>query len=382
MQFTNHSLVASVRPFFLFDSTSASTWQRRIWHSTLGVLLSSVTFCTSPVLSQEPTADTPEVVATNGEAGNGRYEKRDDADKQKDAPTAENTNGSVKNAKTQANVPDAFNQLQTPQPNVQGDKRAGKLHEGSIRNLMRSLGCDSRDVQDMIIAHIAADMNESEEMRTTQLRLLQAMRTKGLPDAQLSVLLDDCRDAFEADKTRRTVAQTQLKGKIGYALTPRIESLLLLLGLEGDVVITLPNPTLLTQLQRERQQLLKAIDGLKIEVNSLRKERDDARIERDACQRVAFAPVLPGNSAPLPGNAIPPAALGGTYLGSAYSNNGINPNGTYVTSSASRPAKSAQPSVESENERLKKENDTLKHELEGLRRAIEENDAQKNDDNK
>ncbi len=63
--------------------------------------------------------------------------------------------------------------------------------------------------------------------------------------------------------------------------------MILLLGLEGDVIITLPTPTLLAQMQRERQQLLKMVDGLKIESDSLRRERDDIKAERDACQKVS-----------------------------------------------------------------------------------------------
>ncbi len=69
---------------------------------------------------------------------------------------------------------------------------------------MRSLGISARDVQDIVISHINSESQAREPMRAASGRLLQAARTPGVTDAQLSVLLNDCRVSFDTDKTRRT----------------------------------------------------------------------------------------------------------------------------------------------------------------------------------
>jgi cell division protein FtsB len=150
----------------------------------------------------------------------------------------------------------------------------------------------------MVITHIASEMQFREPMRNASSRLFQAMSRPGVTDAQLGVLLNDCRVAYETDKLRRLDTLDVLKAKIGPFLTPRTESMLFLLGLEGDVIITLPTPALLAQSHREQQRLSRVVEGLKLEADSLRRERDDLKAEFQAYQvanQVANAAKAPIN---------------------------------------------------------------------------------------
>ena len=245
---------------------------------------------------------------------------------------------------------------------------AQKPQEKNLRNLIRGLGVHSRDVQDMVIAHITTEMQFREPMRNASSRLFQAMNKPGFTDTQLSVLLNDCRVAYETDKVRRSETLDALKFKIGPDLTPRIESMLFLLGLEGDVVITLPTPTLLTQMQREQQRLLKVVDGLKLEADSLRRERDDAKAEFQAYQVTIQA----GNA----GNAKAPVNV----VASAQ----INPHGLYAApdrdeKNAAQEQKELSRLAE-ENAELKKNLKRLQREKNGLSRALkrrEDRDAKR-----
>ncbi len=242
-----------------------------------------------------------------------------------------------------------------PSPLPQQAERQNRLQETNIRNLMRSFGVNARDMQDLVISHISNETQAREPMRAASGRLLQAMRTPGVTEAQLGVLLNDCRVSFDTDRMRRADALESLKDKIGLALTPRIESMILLLGLEGDVIITLPSPTMLSQMQRERQQLLRMVDGLKLEADSLRRERDDIKAERDAFAR----PNVPNPAIHSTANAQ------------------INPNGLY-----NAPEPTAVPvlseelkevaRLREENARMKKENQRLQRENTTLRHAAKE----------
>lgn len=258
----------------------------------------------------------------------------------------------------------------TPQPTPQQTERQNRMQETNIRNLIRSLGVNVREMQDMVISHIANETQAREPMRAASGRLLQAMRTPGVTEAQLSVLLNDCRVSFDTDKVRRAEALDALKTKIGPNLTPRIESMMLLLGLEGDVIITLPSPTMLSQMQRERQQLLKMVEGLKIEADSLRRERDDIKTEYSTYQK---------SNAP--------------YQGVKQTANAqINPNGLYNLPAVSGASgATVTPLTEEQKElallrdeiaALKKENKSLQKENTNLRRAEKDERGEGNKDRK
>jgi hypothetical protein len=225
--------------------------------------------------------------------------------------------------------------------------------EKNIRNLIRSLGVQSRDVQDMVITHIASEMQFREPMRNASTRLFQAMSRPGVTDAQLGVLLNDCRVAYETDKLRRLDTLDVLKAKIGPFLTPRTESMLFLLGLEGDVVITLPTPALLAQSQREQQRLSRVVEGLKLEADSLRRERDDLKAEFQAFQVTVQA-----------------GSAGNATKASVVASAQINPHGS-VHGFYALPSKRSEENLTAEQKeiiRLSEENADLQKDVKRLRR--------------
>lgn len=254
------------------------------------------------------------------------------------------------------------NLLETQRPGISGGPAQQPLpqslqqpQEKNIRNLIRSLGVHSRDVQDTVITHIANEMQFREPMRNASSRLFQAMNKPGMTDAQLGVLLNDCRVAYETDKVRRLDTLEELKAKIGPLLTPRTESMLFLLGLEGDVVITLPTPALLTQSQREQQRLLRVVEGLKLEADSLRRERDDLKAEFQAYQKAIQA----GN-----------AGIGGNAKASVLASAQINPNSPPQGFYAPPLNRNEQNLTDEQKEmaRLAEENTALKKDIKRLER--------------
>ncbi|HEY0074218.1 MAG TPA: hypothetical protein VGB77_08960 [Abditibacteriaceae bacterium] len=253
----------------------------------------------------------------------------------------------------------ANNSLETQRFDVSGAQAQQPLQqslqppqEKNIRNLIRSLGVQSRDVQDMVITHIVSEMQFREPMRNASSRLFQAMSRPGVTDAQLGVLLNDCRVAYETDKLRRLDTLDVLKAKIGPFLTPRTESMLFLLGLEGDVIITLPTPALLAQSQREQQRLSRVVEGLKLEADSLRRERDDLKAEFQAYQVANQV----ANAAKAPVNVVASAQ--------------INPHGSTRGFYAPPSKRSEENLTDDQKEiiRLTKENADLQKDVKRLRR--------------
>lgn len=147
---------------------------------------------------------------------------------------------------------------------------------------MNSLGVDQTGVQSAIISHIEADVRARQTLRDATVKLFNAVKSPNVTDAQISAIVNEARGITEYDKTRRAQAQDALKTKIAYDLTPRVEAMLMLMGMQGDSVLLPGNSGALAQVERERNGLRKDVDGLKIEVDSLRNERDEARAQRDA----------------------------------------------------------------------------------------------------
>jgi hypothetical protein len=333
------------------------------WPSVLAVIFGAVTIvsCSAPSHAQA-SAPAPSY-AQAGETDDGEAIIPDVGQNYNSLPP--------NNYATPQPAPQQAPQPQQPTP--QQIERQNRMQENNIRNLIRSLGINSRDVQDSVIQHIASETQAREPMRAASGRLLQAMRTPGVTDAQLSVLLNDCRVAFDTDQTRRFDALTALKAKIGPDLTPRIESMILLLGLEGDVIITLPSPTMLAQMQRERQQLLKMVDGLKIETDSLRRERDDIKAERDALQHIN-AP-LSVSSSVVRQTASAQMTDKGLYTVPA-------PNAAPDTEINLTDDEKELARLRDENDKLKKENKRLQRENTNLQRSLKTEAREANKDNK
>ena len=215
-----------------------------------------------------------------------------------------------------------------------------RQREENLRRLMRSLGCNVPEVQNAVIDYIVRDTGARQPLRDSTSRLFLAMRTPGLPDSQIGVILKETRIALDGDKTRRTEAENAMRAAIAYNMTPRLEAMLLLLGLQGDMAFSTPNPKLVAMLEQERNKLRRDSEGLKIEVESLRRERDAARLERDACRQT-------------PPVAAPPAA--------------VTP-GSYDAPATAK-ALQERDTLKRDNERLQKETDALRRELEAARRA-------------
>ncbi len=223
-----------------------------------------------------------------------------------------------------------------------------RQREENLRRLMRSLGCDIPEVQTAVINYIVQDTGARQPLRDSTSRLFLAMRTPGLPDAEIGVILKDTRIALDGDKTRRANAETAMRAAIGYNITPRLEAMLLLLGLQGDMAFSTPNPKLIAMLEQERNKLRRDGKGLKIEVESLRRERDAARAERDDCRQAQLPTAAPVPTAP----AATPTAMPNSY-----------------DAPASSKVLQERDALKRDKERLQKEVETLKRELEAAKQG-------------
>ncbi len=117
--------------------------------------------------------------------------------------------------------------------------------ENRLKRMMTNLGVADEAVQNAIIAHLKTEIETRRPMREQTMRLQHALRDQSTPDAQIKLLAAEMRAAVEADRQRRIEADKHLDEQIAYSQKPRLEAMLLLLGVIGDGAMMLPlNPPL------------------------------------------------------------------------------------------------------------------------------------------
>jgi hypothetical protein len=107
----------------------------------------------------------------------------------------------------------------------------------NVRRTLNNAGFTSTTVQDAVIAFA----NEQDKDRTASedkvRQLAQAVRN-GATDAEIATLLAAVRADAQAAQTKREAALKDLDAKISYTKSPKLEAVLVLLGLTGENLST------------------------------------------------------------------------------------------------------------------------------------------------
>lgn len=111
--------------------------------------------------------------------------------------------------------------------------------EERMRAAMTNLGFSDPALQSALMTYIAQEEEARRPLREQSRKVYQALRSN-VPDAQVLILMSDWRSALEADKARHLQAQAALDAQIGYSKSPRLEAMLLLMGVVGDGPLLMP----------------------------------------------------------------------------------------------------------------------------------------------
>lgn len=119
-----------------------------------------------------------------------------------------------------------------------------KRQEQNLRGMMASFGVTELDVQNSIIVYLQDYVLRIRPLREQGRRLYRALQNETISTTEMAGLLTDFRAAIEADTARRAAAEAALSEQTGYTNNPRLEAMLLLLGVIGDgpAIMNIPVP--------------------------------------------------------------------------------------------------------------------------------------------
>jgi len=128
-----------------------------------------------------------------------------------------------------------------PKPNrgAEWQRRQAAL-EQDVRDSMSASGFTDTALQNTILEHIQKESRARAPLRERGRRLYRGLNSPKVNDAEMSLALGAYITALDADRARRTAAETALDAKIGWSTNPRLHSMLLLYGIIGESPITLP----------------------------------------------------------------------------------------------------------------------------------------------
>lgn len=122
-----------------------------------------------------------------------------------------------------------FNDM-TPE---QREQAARQRREEGIRRQLNDAGYNEKDIQDAIVEFAHAQAQDEAASQEKVRALSQAIRNGA--DADIAALLAQLRAEIAAAKTQREAALAKLDEKIGYTRSPRLEAILVVTGLTGEV---------------------------------------------------------------------------------------------------------------------------------------------------
>jgi len=138
----------------------------------------------------------------------------------------------VPTAPKDAQLPDMPGPVKAQLPGVQ-------QREQKMRELMAEFGVAEPAIQDAVIAYMASEAMAQRPLRLQGRRLIIALKAQAadanaVTDDQMRVLVADFRVALDADLERTMEAEAALDNQIGYSKNPRLEAMLVLLGIIGN----------------------------------------------------------------------------------------------------------------------------------------------------
>ena len=100
-----------------------------------------------------------------------------------------------------------------------------QMKERMIRGMMDNAAFTAKPMQDAVVAFAKTQDDAAISLQEKSRKLVEAVSTKGTPDAQIATLLKAFQDAVAAEKARRKTAQAALDTQIKYSTQPRLAAL-------------------------------------------------------------------------------------------------------------------------------------------------------------
>lgn len=118
-------------------------------------------------------------------------------------------------------------------PRMQSEERR-KQTEDKLREMMIGNGVTDAPTQDAVLAFLANELTARRPLRQMGIKLQRALSDKSITDDQVRAIIADYQNTQDLEHQRRTKAQSDLDGKIHYSQNPRLQGLLMLMGVLGD----------------------------------------------------------------------------------------------------------------------------------------------------
>lgn len=122
-----------------------------------------------------------------------------------------------------------FNNM-TPE---QREQAMRQRREEGIRRQLNDAGYNEKELQDAIVEFANVQAQDEAASQEKVRALSQAIRNGA--DADIAALLAQLRAEIASAKTQREAALAKLDEKIGYSRSPRLEAILVVSGLTGEV---------------------------------------------------------------------------------------------------------------------------------------------------
>lgn len=128
------------------------------------------------------------------------------------------------------NRPVRPNNLRAPQTPEERDAMMKRF----MKNQIERAGVTDDAQQDAVVEYIQGELDARQDLQENSQTLATALRNQTLTDAQVAGLLNTYLGQVDDDKARRSAAQKKLKQTVDMLKTPRLESLLVLMGAWDD----------------------------------------------------------------------------------------------------------------------------------------------------
>lgn len=122
---------------------------------------------------------------------------------------------------------------QPERPRMSPEERREKT-EDRLREMMAANSITDNSTQDTVLAFLANELEARRPLRQLGNKLQRALSGQDTTDAQIKALIADYQNAQDLENQRRAKAQDELDKSIHYSENPRLQGLLLLMGVLGD----------------------------------------------------------------------------------------------------------------------------------------------------
>lgn len=123
---------------------------------------------------------------------------------------------------------------QPPRPPRETPEQRRQEQETQLRTLMSSNGVTDAPTQDAVLTYLEDELKARAPLRQMGLKLYRALGDQNISNDQIQAMIADYQNAQDLENQRRTKSQSDLDAKIHYTKNPRLQGLLLLMGVLGD----------------------------------------------------------------------------------------------------------------------------------------------------